>query len=111
MVCMTDNSTVPLVQFIEKQLVNKRITNSDYDFIYNNTTHRQAGDASINGVQVEQPNIKCSNGFIHKMAEVITPLPNMAELIDQEAQRQQVQQSAGALLCPLSSGSGNNDAV
>ena len=69
MVCMLDNSTVPLVQFIEKQLVNKRITNDDYDFIYNMTTHRQPGDASINGVQVEEPNIKCSNGFIHKMAD------------------------------------------
>jgi len=85
MVCMMDNSTVPLVQFIEKQLVNKRITNSDYDFIYNHTTHRQPGDASINGVQVEQANIKCSNGFIHKMQEVITPLPNMAELIRQKS--------------------------
>ena len=84
MVCMTDNSTVPLVQFIEKLLVNKHITNEDYDFIYNHTTHRSAGDASINGVQVEEPNIKCSNGFIHKMAEVITPLPNMAELIKQK---------------------------
>ncbi len=81
MVCMTDNSTVPLVQFIEKQLVNRRITNDDYDFIYNHTTHREPGDASINGVQVEQPNIKCSNGFIHKMADVVTPLPNMAELL------------------------------
>ena len=84
MVCMMDNSTVPLVQFIEKQLTNKRITNADYDFIYNNTTNRQAGDASINGVQVEQANIKCSNGFIHKMSEVVTPLPNMAELIRQK---------------------------
>ena len=81
MVCMTDNSVVPLVQFIEKQLVNKRITNSDYDFLYNKTTHRVSGDASINGVQVEAPNIKCSNGFIHKMSEVIMPLPNMAELV------------------------------
>ena len=84
MVCMTDNSTVPLVQFIEKQLVNKRITNDDYNFIYNHTTDRQPGDASVNGVQVEQANIKCSNGFIHKMAEVVTPLPNMAELIKQK---------------------------
>ncbi len=81
MVCMMDYTNVPLVQFIEKQLVNKRITNADYDFIYNNTTHRQAGDASVNGVQVDQPNIKCSNGFIHRMADVITPLPNMAELL------------------------------
>lgn len=84
MVCMTDNSVVPLVQFIEKQLVNKRITNEDYDFIYNYTTHRQPGEASINSVQVDQPNIKCSNGFIHKMQEVITPLPNMAELLAQK---------------------------
>ena len=81
MVCMMDNSTVPLVQFIEKQLVNKHITNEDYNFIYNHTVNRQPGDASINGVQVEEPNIKCSNGFIHKMKEVVTPLPNMAELI------------------------------
>ena len=80
-VCMTDNSVVPLVQFVEKQLVNKRITNSDYDFIYNHTTQRQPGDASVNGVQVAEPNIKCSNGFIHRMEEVITPLPNMAEVI------------------------------
>ena len=84
MVCMTDKSTVPLVQFIEKQLVNKRITNEDYNFIYNHMTNRQPGDASINGVQVEEPNIKCSNGFIHKMAEVVTPLPNMAELLRQK---------------------------
>ena len=81
MVCMTDNSQVPLVQFIEKQLTNKHITNADYDFINNYTTTRKPGDASINGVSVDEPNIKCSNGFIHKMAEVITPLPNMAELI------------------------------
>ena len=89
MVCMTDNSTVTLVQFIEKQLVNKKITNDDYNFIYNNTTNRQAGDASINGVQVAEPNIKCSNGFIHRMTDVITPLPNMAELIRQKPEASQ----------------------
>ena len=57
MVCMTDNSTVTLLQFIEKQLVNKKITNDDYNFIYNYTTDRQPGEASINGVQVAEPNI------------------------------------------------------
>ena len=84
-VCMMDNTDKTLVQFIEKLLVNKRITNSDYDFLFNHTTQRKAGDASINGVQVEEPNIKCSNGFIHRMAEVITPLPNMAEVIKSKA--------------------------
>ena len=86
MVCMTDNSQTTLLQLIEKLLENRHITNADYDFLFNNATQRQAGDASINGVQVEQPNIKCSNGFIHKMAEVITPLPNMAELLKQKPQ-------------------------
>ena len=81
LVCMKDMSIVPMIHFIEKQLVNKKITNDDYDFIYNYTTHRQAGDASVNGVQITEPNIRCSNGFIHRMAEVVTPLPNMAEII------------------------------
>ena len=81
MVCMTDNSQVPLIQFIEKQLANKRITNEDYYILTNKKAQRNAGDASINGIDVEEPNIKCSNGFIHKMKDVITPLPNMAELL------------------------------
>ena len=80
-VCMTDNSRVTLIQLIEKWLTNNRITNDDYNFLFNGQTNRQAGDASINGVQVAEANIKCSNGFIHRMAEVVTPLPNMAELI------------------------------
>lgn len=86
MVCMEDMTTVPLVQFIEKLLTNKRITNEDYDFINNHTTSRQVGDASINGVEVSEGNIKCSNGFIHRMKEVVTPLPNMAELIASKSQ-------------------------
>lgn len=81
MVCLTDNSVVPLLFFIEKQLANKRITNDDYNFLFNYTTNRQPGDASVNGVKVEEGNIRCSNGFIHRMAEVITPRPNMADLI------------------------------
>ncbi len=88
-VCMEDQSVVPVVQFIEKQLSNKRITNEDYNFIFNHTTERRTGEASVNGVQVSEPNIKCSNGFIHKMKEVITPLPNMAELIASKPQLSQ----------------------
>ena len=84
MVCMTDKSTVPLQIFVDKLLEKKRITNADYNFLFNYKVDRQPGDASINGVQVLNPNNKCSNGFIHQMAEVVTPLPNMAEVIRQE---------------------------
>lgn len=83
---MEDMSTVPMVHFIEAFLNNSKITNDDYNFLYNNTVSRQAGDASVNGVKIEEQNIKCSNGFVHKMAEVITPLPNLAELIRSKSQ-------------------------
>lgn len=81
MVCREDGSDVPMLLFLEAQLSNNRITNDDYNFLFNHTTNRQAGDASVNGVDVVEDNIRCANGFIHRTAEVVTPLPNMAEKI------------------------------
>lgn len=85
-VCLEDMSAVPMIHFIERHLVNNNITNEDYNFIYNNTTRRQSGDASVNGVQIAEQNIKCSNGFVHKVQDVMTPLKNMAELIRSKSQ-------------------------
>jgi hypothetical protein len=84
MVCMEDGSAVPMLLFLEAQLSNNRITNEDYNFLFNGKTNRKTGDASINGIEVEESNIRCANGFIHRTAEVVTPLPNMAELIAQK---------------------------
>lgn len=81
MVLMHDMTTVPMIHFIERYMTNKQITNSDYDFLYNKTTKRQSGDASVNGAQISEQNIKCMNGFVHRMSEVMTPLPNMADII------------------------------
>lgn len=81
MVCMEDGSSVPMLLFLEAQMRNNKITNDDYTFLFNGKATRQAGDASINGIRVEEQNIRCANGFIHRTAEVVTPLPNMAELI------------------------------
>lgn len=80
-VCMKDMTITPMIHFIESQLDRNRITNSDYNFLLNHTTERKAGDASVNGIPVVSENVKCSNGFVHQMAEVMTPLPNMAEVI------------------------------
>ena len=85
-VCFTDYSQVPLLHFIEAQLNNKKITNDDYNFLYNYTTNRQVGDASVNGVKIVEQNIKCMNGFVHRMEEVITPLKNMAEIMASKPQ-------------------------
>ena len=81
MVCMEDGTAVPMLLFLEAQLTNNRITNDDYNFVFNHTTDRKAGDASVNGINVVEHNIRCANGFVHRAADVVTPLPNMAELI------------------------------
>ena len=81
MVCLEDGTAVPMLLFLEAQLSNNRITNDDYNFLFNYKTNRKAGDASVNGVDVVEDNIRCANGFIHRTAEVVAPLPNMAELI------------------------------
>ena len=86
MVCMEDGSAVPMLLFLEAQMSNNRITNEDYNFLFNNTINRQAGDASVNGINVVEDNIRCANGFIHRTGEVVTPLPNMAELIAKKPQ-------------------------
>lgn len=83
MVCMSDKTAPPMIHFIESFLNNKLITNDDCDFLFNYQSQRQAGDANVNGIMMTEQNIKCSNGFIHKMAEVLTPLPNMADFISQ----------------------------
>lgn len=80
-VCMKDMTIPPMIHFIEYQLDRNRITNDDYNFLLNHTTNRVAGDASINGIPVVSENVKCSNGFVHQMDAVMTPLPNMAEVI------------------------------
>ncbi|MBR1415102.1 MAG: fasciclin domain-containing protein [Prevotella sp.] len=81
LVVMHDMTPTPMIHFIERHMANKQITNDDYDFLYNYTTHRQSGDASVNGAQIVEQNIRCLNGFINRMSEVVTPLPNMADII------------------------------
>ncbi len=87
-VCMSDVTSPPMIHFIEMFLNNKLITNEDCNFLFNYTTERQPGDANVNGVMIAEQNIKCSNGFVHKMAEVMTPLPNMADLISKRPNTQ-----------------------
>ena len=82
LVVMHDMTPTPLIHFIERHMANKQITNDDYDFLYNYRTHRQSGDASVNGAQIVEQNIRCLNGFINRMSEVMTPLPNMADIIN-----------------------------
>lgn len=89
----TDKTSIPLFQdanyrpmvfFVNKFLTTKKITDSDYDFLFNQPegTHK-AADATVNGVKIIIPNKKCFNGFLHVMEDVIYSLPNMAESLRQ----------------------------
>ncbi len=80
-VVMRDMTVTPVTYFVEAALSNNKITNADYRFLFNGQQEREGSDASVNGVKIEKQNIKCSNGFIHKMSEVTVPLKNMSELI------------------------------
>lgn len=87
LVLFQDQTTPPMLHFIENFMVNNKITNDDYDFLFNikdPAQKRQSGDASVNGVKIISQNNRCSNGFIHEMSDVIMPLSNMAETIRQD---------------------------
>lgn len=82
LVVMHDMTPVPIIHFIERHMANKQITNDDYNFLFNHPEQgRQSGDASVNGSRIEEQNIRCLNGFINRMSDVVTPLPNMADII------------------------------
>ena len=83
---LKDATLPPMMHFIEGYLTNNKITNDDYDFLYNNSTHRVSGDASVNGDNIIEQNIKCSNGFIHKVQEVMMPLKSIAEIVENKPQ-------------------------
>ena len=84
---LQDGTNKPMVMFVNKFLTAKKITDDDYDFLFNQGVYdptgqkpgRKSKDASVNGVRIETQNKKCFNGFIHVMEDVIYSLPNMAE--------------------------------
>lgn len=87
--CANDFTAPPMVHFIEQFLQNKLITNADCDFLNNYADQRTPGDAHVNGVKMINQNVKCSNGFVHEMAEVTLPQPNMAQYVTQTAELSQ----------------------
>lgn len=93
---MRDASVKPMVFMINKFLVTHKMVDSDYDFLFNQNVYDKSAtrpnkdkyhspeDASVNGVDIIVQNIKCLNGFVHKVADVIYTLPNMAEYLEDD---------------------------
>ena len=89
---MQDGTIRPMIFFVNKFLTMKKITDDDYDFLFNQGAYdptgvkpaRKPADASVNGVKIEFQNKKCFNGFLHVMSDVIYLLPNMAEYLESD---------------------------
>ncbi len=87
-VLLQDGTNKPIIFFVNKFLVAKRIDTDDYDFLFRLGKYSKVGkpahkpgDASINGTSIAWPNKKCFNGFLHVMEDVVYLLPNMADYI------------------------------
>lgn len=77
---MKDNTSVPMVHFLQKQMSLKGITNQDFSILFNGQT-RVENDAHIYGIKVIARDITCKNGYINILKDVLIPPSNMAEVI------------------------------
>ena len=107
--CAVDLTAPPMVHFIEQFLENRLITNEDCNFLNNYTDSRTPGDAHVNGVKMVRQNVKCSNGFVHEMAEVIMPQPNMAQYIAQTEELSQFSRLLDRFCAPYYAGNTATD--
>lgn len=77
---LKDDTSWPLVHFLQKQLDIASITNDDFQIITGLT--RTVNDAHIFGCKVVSRDIVCKNGYIDVLAKVLVPPYNMADYID-----------------------------
>lgn len=87
-VMFTDASTPPpMIHFTGRFVANNKLSNSDIDFIYNQSEGTfNTDDVYVNNSKVIDANIFCKNGFIHQVDNVIVPLDNMSEIIRKNPQ-------------------------
>ncbi len=92
MVVMNDGTRRSMIFFVDKFLTSHKITDDDYDFLFNQGVRhgkpgRTPGDATVNGVKIEYKDKKCFNGFLHVMSDVIYLLPSMAEYLERDTEK------------------------
>ena len=74
-----DNTAQMMTHFLAGQMGENNITDSDFEILLGTT--RDKNDAYIYNSKVLQQDIVCQNGYINVLDRVLTPYPNMAEVI------------------------------
>ena len=84
---LADNEARPDVIFTPSFMAKQGITEDDWSLIGGGTPYETTG-FYINGARVQNKNknITCKNGYLHAADDVVAPLPNMAEIIEQDPQ-------------------------
>ena len=82
-ILLQDNTPSPMVTFTNSYLINNALEGNDYAFIANLPSEYvyNPTDVFVNGVRVEEANMKCKNGVVHRLERLVTPLTNMAEVV------------------------------
>lgn len=77
-----DATARPIIHLLPEFMRVNGFTNEDMDVLTNHKS-KTVNVSWINGVEVTEENITCKNGYIHKVADVIEPIDNMAEILRQ----------------------------
>ncbi|MBN2765246.1 MAG: fasciclin domain-containing protein [Paludibacteraceae bacterium] len=77
---LKDNSPIPMLHFLQRQMNFKGMTNEDFAVLFNGKT-REKDDAHIYGIKIIERDITCKNGYINILEDVLIPPTNMAEII------------------------------
>ena len=86
---LVDNEARPDVIFTPGFMAKQGITEDDWALIGGGRSYESKG-FYVNGARVreENKNVTCKNGYLHVADEVVAPLPNMAEVIEQNTESQ-----------------------
>lgn len=74
-----DQSPTYMVHFTPQHTTTNKIAEDDISLILG--TNYNKDDIYINGIKVTRKDVTCKNGYVHVMADVLTPNRNMSQLI------------------------------
>lgn len=81
---MMDATASPIIHLLPEFMRVNEFTEDDVR-VLSNQKSSSTNVSWVNGVQVTKENITCKNGYIHKVADVLEPLQNMAQIARSQA--------------------------
>lgn len=75
-----DATARPIIHLLPEYMRVNGFTNDDVKILTNGQS-QTVNVSWVNGVEVTKENVTCKNGYIHKIADVMEPVDNMAEIL------------------------------